>query len=527
MRLLPLILCLATFALPLRASPLMEEAFAAAQAGFANQAGAALRQLGARAGAGNDDLAALLREKQTLANRRAELEGQLAEDGVDKTQLFGQIDGLQAEISALDARQAADFPAYDRITRPPEALTIAQVQSLLAPDEALILTYVAPDFTYVWAISPDAAGWHRTAAGTASLDGAVQTLRASLDPIASTRAAAALGPVASAKPAFDRGVAYLLYAYLFAPLEEVFRPAAHVFIVPDGPLTSLPLSLLLTAPPQGEADDALMLRASDWLIRRHALTTLPTVEALAIVRAMPPAPPGRAAFLGFGDPSFTGEVQVAALTRGALPSGLADPDALRSLAPLPQTRRELLDIAQTLKAGPSSVRLGAAATEAAVKAADLSHTRVLAFATHGLLSGDLAGLAEPALVLTPPEVATAADDGLLTASEIMELRLDADWVVLSACNTAGGAAGAEGLSGLARAFLFAGARSILVSHWPVRDDAAAMLTTATFARQATGARGRADALRLSMLDMIDSARNPDLAHPSAWAPFVLVGEGGR
>jgi len=165
-----------------------------------------------------------------------------------------------------------------------------------------------------------------------------------------------------------------------------------------------------------------------------------------------------------------------------------------------------------------------------VKALDLSSTSVIAFATHGLLSGELSGLAEPALVLTPPDAASLDDDGLLTASEIAELRLSTDWVILSACNTAGtdGRPDAEGLSGLARAFLYAGARSILVSHWPVRDDAAARLTTGTLSRIGEDATiGRSQALRRAMLSLMEDERDQSLAHPSAWAPFIIVGEGGR
>jgi CHAT domain-containing protein len=266
------------------------------------------------------------------------------------------------------------------------------------------------------------------------------------------------------------------------------------------------------------------------MIRDHALTTLPSVESLRVVRTMPLPRPDRAAFAGFGDPSLDGALGVTELSRGAglMRAGLADGDQLRALSPLPQTRAELLGIAQSLGAAPSAVLLGPRATETAVKDADLSRVRVLAFATHGLLSGDIAGLAEPALVMTPPEEPSPADDGLLTASEIADLKLDADWVLLSACNTAGGSEpGAEGLSGLARAFLFAGARSIMVSHWPVRDDAAARLTTVALDRLASGqARGRAEALRQSMLDLMQDESDPTLAHPSAWAPFVLVGEGG-
>src|SRR5262249_1385701 len=120
------------------------------------------------------------------------------------------------------------------------------------------------------------------------------------------------------------------------------------------------------------------------------------------------------------------------------------------------------------------------------------------------------------------------DDGLLTASEVAhDVKLDADWVVLSACDTAAtdGTPGAEGLSGLAKAFFYAGARSLLVSHWAVESHAAVRLTTGAFAALAAGGIGRAEALRRSMLAMLDDKTHPFYAHPMFWAPFVLVGEG--
>ena len=140
---------------------------------------------------------------------------------------------------------------------------------------------------------------------------------------------------------------------------------------------------------------------------------------------------------------------------------------------LPETADELKAIAATLKAGTASLHLGESATETRVKSLDLSRSRNLAFATHGLMAGELKGFAEPALVLTPPEEGSELDDGLLTASEIAQLKLNADWVILSACNTAAadGTPGAEGLSGLAKAFFYAGARSLLVSHWAVSSEA--------------------------------------------------------
>ena len=180
---------------------------------------------------------------------------------------------------------------------------------------------------------------------------------------------------------------------------------------------------------------------------------------------------------------------------------------------------------------PSAVVLGKDMTEAAVKAAPLSRYRIVHFATHGLLAGETAQLitarAEPALVLSPPDQPTEEDDGLLTASEVAGLKLDADWVVLSACNTAGGdERSAEALSGLARAFFYAGARALLVSHWPVNSYAATMLTSRTFAEMRKSPTiGRAEGFRRAMLGLMSDDKRPWAAHPSMWAPFVVVGAG--
>ncbi len=522
-------------AAPVRADPppvgpFLDEAFRVAQGAMASQAGTALLQIGVRAAAGQGGLPALMRDRQTLTNALDAIEDRLTLRDADTVALTGEADALQQQLAGVDATVSAQYPRFRALTRP-RPLSVAEVQALLAPDEALVLTFVGDHSTYVFAVAKTSAAWHRLAVERAEVARIVTALRDELDPSGvPARSAKALAPVALHGLSFNRHRASVLYDYLLRPLEPQFAQAAHVFVVPDGPLTSLPFGLLVTEYTDGADDDPAVLRATHWLIRRQALTTLPSVESLRVVRQMPPPAPDRVAFAGFGDPELGGSLSVLALSRGAgvMRGGLADGDQLRSLSPLPQTRAELLGIAATLGARASAVRLGRGATETAVKDADLSKTRVLAFATHGLLSGDIAGLSEAALVLTPPEDPSVADDGLLTASEIADLTLDADWVLLSACNTAGGAEpGAEGLSGLARAFLFAGARSIMVSHWPVRDDAAARLTTVALDRLASGqARGRSQALRQSMLALMDDTRDPSLAHPSAWAPFVLVGEGG-
>lgn len=215
------------------------------------------------------------------------------------------------------------------------------------------------------------------------------------------------------------------------------------------------------------------------------------------------------------------------MTRGHL----ADVEKLRNLASLPNTADELLTVAASLGARSDDVHLREAATETVVRETALTDYRVVTFATHALTAGDFAGeLAEPALVLTPPDQASERDDGLLTASEVAQLNLNADWVVLSACNTAAadGTPGAEGLSGLAKAFFYAGSRALLVSHWSVETVSAQRLTTGMFAALLENPElGRSEALRLAMLALMEDERTPYFAHPLFWAPLTVVGEGGN
>lgn len=523
----------------------IEEGFEAAQWALLSSAGNALQQLGLRAAAGSPELAALVRSRQDLSALVAAAESALAaaanEPGGETriVGLRGEIDSLLAEIGGIDAQLKRDFPRYAELASP-APMSIGDVQALLEPDEALLLTLSGHDSVFVWAIGKTASAWTRTAYGAATLADDIAYLRTQLDPNAATRGAVSLAQPKGDGPRvapFDRIRAHLLWFELIRPVERALAAARHVFVVADGPLAGLPFSVLVASQPDGEDTDPAALRQTDWLARRYAFTTLPSVGSLRVIRSFPPlrGEGPRVAFQGYGAPVLGGRrpaVQVADAGAGGFFRGsLADVETVRDLAPLPQTGPELRRLARVLGAGEADVKLAEAATEAAVKSADLSATDILAFATHGLLSGELKGLAEPALVLTPPEFATPTDDGLLTASEVADLRLSAEWVILSACNTAGsdGRPDAEGLSGLARAFLYAGARAILVSHWPVRDDAAAALTTDTLAVLRSAGSGklrRSEALRQAMASLMENERDPSLAHPSAWAPFVIVGEGG-
>jgi CHAT domain-containing protein len=220
------------------------------------------------------------------------------------------------------------------------------------------------------------------------------------------------------------------------------------------------------------------------------------------------------------------------LFRGAY----ADIEAIRAATALPETADELCDVARMLGVPESDILLGSRATKAALKDfsdnGQLANYRIVHFATHGVLAGEVKGSAEPGLILTPPARGTRdlnlldRDDGFLTSSEISTLKLDSDWVILSACNTAGNAGGTEvALSGIASAFFYAGARALLVSHWEVASDAAVKLTTRALARPELRTIGRAEAFRISTRELLETGSTAQ-AHPSAWAPFVIVGESG-
>jgi len=149
--------------------------------------------------------------------------------------------------------------------------------------------------------------------------------------------------------------------------------------------------------------------------------------------------------------------------------------------------------------------------------------------------GELDGLTQPALALSAPDVAGTDGDGLLTMDEILGLKLDADWVVLSACNTGSGAgAGAEAASGLGRAFFYAGTRALLLTNWSVHSASAKDLVTDLFRRQAENAAlNRAEALRQAMIALLDGPGYQEdgqslfaYAHPIFWAPYSLMGDGG-
>jgi CHAT domain-containing protein len=452
------------------------------------------------------------------------------------------------------------------------------VQDLLGRDEAFVLFLdtaalgAASEESFIWVATRTELRWVRSELGTRMLAEQVSALRCGLDRAAwdgdgVSRCSTLLGSAFSAKDAaagealpFDLARAHELYRALFGQMEDLIR-GKQLLVVPSGALTAIPFQVLVTEPPAAARADAKAYATAAWLTKRHAITVLPSVASLKALRQFAKDSKATQPFVGFGNPLLSGpngrdrtawarqscktqSAQVRVASRGArspiskfFRGGLANVEEIRTQYPLPETADELCAVARSRGADDGAVYLGERASEAMVKRLSasnkLAQARVVHFATHGLLAGETEMLTatktEPALLLTPPRAASEEDDGLLTASEIAQLKLDADWVVLSACNTAAGDSdrpGAEALSGLARAFFYAGARTLLVSHWAVNSDATVRLITKTFDEFQTNPKiGRAEALRASMLALLRMGGG--YAHPANWAPFVVVGEGAR
>ena len=503
----------------------VDESLNVVQRASQTSAGKALNALAVRFSAGNDQLAQLVRRDQDLASEEANLDKAIIaaistepskHDAAKEERIRDRIAAIAKERDDLQTVFGREFPDYAALSNP-EPLTVKDIQALLAADEALVVVDVAAK-SYVWAVTRSAADWKELAVAAPDISKAVSALRAGLD-------------FDNVKP-FDAPASFALYQKILAPVEDMLRGKPRLSLVLTGALTSLPPQLLVTRDPAGKA-----LKDVDWLLRTHAVTVLPSIASLKVLRGKSAVADAKNPLIGFANPVFDRDLQqnvrVAAevtASRG-LRGMVANLGELRTaLPPLPDTANELREVAASVKADPADVILGPDATETRVKQEKLDQYRIVYFATHGLLAGDVADFAklnaEPALVLSLPEKPTEFDDGLLTASEVAQLKLNADWVVLSACNTASGdKPGAEALSGLARAFFYAGGRSLLVSNWEVETRSAVALMVGTFAALAADPKlSHGEALQKAMLAVIENTQHSEWADPKYWAPFVVVGE---
>ena len=440
---------------------------------------------------------------------------------VRENQLLSAINVASAKAEGLQKRIESEFPDYAKFANP-GPVSLAEAQQALRPDEALTLVEAGRERSFIVLVRKDQVLARAIALDAGTIGANVATLRKAF--------IVREGKV----DAFDVGKSYSLYHTLFGGVEAGLEGATHVIVVPTMSLASLPFGLLVTKNPgaAGQRDYA----GAQWLLRRAAVSQVPSARAFIDQREQPASAQATRPLFAVANPNFggggaqrAGAVSgLEALQNQCRDEGPVPPQLIRALRPLPDTADEVRKVAAILHADSGSLLMGAEATEPRVRAMPLGQYHILYFATHGLLPTALRCQSEPALVLSVPSAPapTRATDGVLDASEVAQMHLNADLVVLSACNTAtaGGQFGGESLSGLAGAFFHAGARSVLASNWEVPSAQTVQLMTGLFERLGPNLNGGvAEALRQSQLVLI---AKPETAHPFFWAAFTLIGDGG-
>lgn len=519
------------------------EAFEVVQLAQASGTASAIAKMAARFASGDDALAQLIKRQQDATDRMSKAEAQLLtaasqmphqRHAADEKKLRVDIAQSAQTIAAIDAELTWRFPNYQELTRL-QPVSVPHIQALLKLGEAMLVYKLNAANSFLWVVTRDRADFLPLDLKIKDIAVQVAMVRAEMESDDNGR-----------PRRISVDVLHDLYQQLVAPAELKLAGIEHLMVVPSGPLQSLPFGMLVTAPSPAIHTAADYAKV-DWLAKRYAFSVLPAVSSLQALRQLTPVGPAQEPFAGFGDPS---------IGRGLGPSGgrgkgidargifrnvafknnekasalprveIADVEFIREQDGLPETADELRAMAATLKGDQKFIWLRDQATETRVKNLDLFKFRTIAFATHGVMAGEISGVGEAGLILTPPRQANANDDGYLSAGEIARLKLNADWVLLSACNTAAadGTPDAEGFSGLAKAFFYAGARSLLVSHWSIESDSAMLLTTGILKEyEANPGQGKANAHRKAMLTLMST---PQYAHPLFWAPFAVVGEGG-
>ncbi len=532
---------------------LIDEAVSAAQWSNALAARTAFDQAALRwqtSGALSEELRLLQDARRAVEHRRETLRKTLAAAS-EPTAALAALDTAESELRLRSNVLRSTFPDY-ATAADPAPIALARIARALHPDEALLI-YMSSDedindqpASQLFAVTAETV---QTAALPAATDlrELAQNLRcaAALTDLSCPHPGTGGGDTrgsfnmpsqtsTSTQPAFDFALGHQAYQTLIAPVTEALQGKTRLIIVPDAALIGLPFNLLLTTPPEPQTT----LASADWLIRDRALRVMPTVSAFITLRQRGDqrAPGGR--FLGVGDPliggqtdgpldfdcALLGEGDVLALNRarGAISTVGANAVSVTQLSELPDSRCELRRSARAWP-GAHDLLLHGDATETRLQTLNRSGAlrdyAAITFATHGLVAGEI-GAHNAGLVLTPSD----NSDGLLTTAEVAQLDLDAQIVILSACNTAAGSAdNAQGLSGLASAFFYAGARSLMVSSWPVYSDAAVQLSSGTLDRLGGGATPE-QALRLTILALLNDPNTTDRQrHPAYWAPFFVAG----
>jgi CHAT domain-containing protein len=527
-----------------------------------------------------------LRRARNLAFRSADPDGDEEDEKIDplvkarmegrRAEFDGRVEAADRERKAAEEQLWREYPRFMELTQPRPVTADALQQQLLRPDETLLSYFVQPDQVVIWVISRNEFHMRVLPQERGQLLRLVRQARR-----AEEQAATSIARLTD----LDPGVLNQLYKLLILPVEQWLPQGKTILVAGDSTLLTLPLEMLV--PRWGEEDrrrfaaeraaNRLLLNeyaTLSYLGQRYSFAYLPSLSALASQRQYAKASPAyERELVSFADPAFGSETGTyGEATRAVLQTlaGSVRSGQRISIPRLPETADEAREIARIL-GGKSNLFLRAEAQEKTVKTIDLKRTRFLHFATHGLLGGEFllvkqsepeeeaggakdiqrnlgiaAGSApqaaaapterpqgggQPALVLSLVGE-LQGEDGLLTMREVIEdLDLNAQLVVLSACNTAGesdNAYNGEGFAGLTRAFMFAGARGLVVSHWAVDSLSTTKLMTEMFhnlMQGGTAATALAKAREtIRTTPLAAGGQQYSRAHPFFWAPFVYVGD---
>ena len=487
----------------------------------------ALADAAVRMSVKSPQLAEMVRRDQDLKLEIRTLLASATSDG--DSSLDSKVNGLNLMRLQIQEEIKARFPEYERLTAQ-KPLDTGNVFSQLRSDEVMVMLLPTEERLFIWALGGNG--------GVSAVSAAVSEHK--LAKLVANVRASVVFPTAGAQ---QRGQATSSFADLYdavlRPVQDSLQGKKHLIVAAGGVLGQIPFGVLATRKPKDANDHAA------WLIADMAISHIPSLNSWLAVKQVAAIPSAPEAMVGWGDPQFAKDTLVARSStnifrnidldrpaRDVAEDVRAAGTTLRyaDIPALPETRDELLALAQVLQADPAAdLHMGADATRESVLQSSssgvLGRKRVVAFATHGLMAGDLPNLMQPALALAP--VSQNSDDyqsALLTLDDVLGLQLNADWVILSACNSAAADGRAEeSLSGLARGFFYAGTRSLLVTHWAVESMSAKLLTTKTLEHYTSHPNHRkAESLRQAMLEVM---RMPAYAHPAYWGPFVVVGDG--
>ncbi|MEO1169665.1 MAG: CHAT domain-containing tetratricopeptide repeat protein [Pseudomonadota bacterium] len=488
---------------------------------------------------GNDEAARLFRQSVTLTraveSARIELGRLRATDDADDTVEL-RIVALQTELDELTAEQAAtqaalsSFPRYQAVST--EAMTLADLQAALAPGEAYLKISEVAGQVYAVFATPDSATAYRAGIDADMLDQRVTGLRETISTVENG--------VRLTYP-FDVRLAHQLFVDLVGPVSARVTGVEHLIFEPDGAMLRLPVNLLVTDDSGVDAYEQRVENAGGdpfdfsgiaWFGRERAISTALSARGFRDVRNLPPSGASRQ-YLGLGENA----APTARLQRASFDSGPIDPRCGWPLAlwRAPISASELVTARGLIGRGQSEILTGQEFTDNAVmERSDLSDFRILHFATHGLVTQPRPDCPpRPSLVTSFADSETS--DGLLEFGEIFDLKLDADIVILSACDTASAAGstvseaagvsgGSSALDGLVRAFVGAGSRTVIASHWPAPDDFSATERLITGLFEA----GPGSSIGTAMLSAQQRLMaDPATSHPYYWSGFAIIGDGAQ